>query len=141
MKTLYLFSLLALIPPVINLISNDTTTASAPLPPKFKEQELVLQKDAKQQILAHNLWDKKRGGIESHVDQKKGKKKGNIKWQLKGIKDNEFAIVEADGELKKYYIDDELPDKTYLKKIISGGIIVQGKTEERYIYLFGKKQK
>ena len=141
MKTLYLFSLLALIPPVINLTSSRNINVSAPQPPKFKERTFILQKDAKQHILAHNLWDKKRGKIEGHVDKKGKKKQGSTKWQLKGIKDYEFAVIETDGELKKYYIGDELPNETYLKQIILGGIVVQNKTEENYIYLFGKKQK
>lgn len=138
MKKPYLLALLVLIHPAINLSINKTETANVPLPPKFIVQDFVLQDDAKQRILEHNLWDKKRGIIVSREENKKQKTKKNG-WQLKAVKNIEFAIIESKGALKKYYPDDQLPDESYLKEILFDGIVIQREEEIEYVYLFGKK--
>ena len=143
MKKTYLLALIVLIHPAINLSLGVKNIVNAPLPPKFKNQGFVLQDDAKQQILAHNLWDKKRGVIVSDTLKKDGEKQKKMaNWTLKAVKNAEFAMIDVDGKLKKYYPDDELPNQIRLKKILFDGIVVQGQEEEdeeKTIYLFGKK--
>jgi len=138
MKNYYFLALLALIPPVINFSFDKDKSATAALPPSFKQQPFILQEDAKQKILAHNLWDKERGKI-INTATKKNLEKQTTDWQLKAVKQADFAILQIAKEIKTYYEGESFPDGAILKKILLDGIIIQRETETKHVYLFGKK--
>lgn len=145
------YYLLALVPPLLPFISlwleDDSDLSTAQHPPQFKQQELIISDDTKQQILTHNLWDKARGRIIDENPQRTDPQKQLTsaalalaqQWQLKGVKMPDIAILQAVDSIKIYHPGERLPDGALLQKVLIDGIILKRENKTENIYLFGKR--
>ncbi len=146
MQKTTLLALLVLIEPGLRWQTELNNHSKARLPPSFNQSEFDLTKDAKNTILAHNLWDEARGlviadaSVTTGKKAKKGKKKDKAtKWHLRAVKLASFAAIEFEKKVKLYRVGEKLPDGKIIQKILLDGIIIQDETTTEYVYLFGKK--
>lgn len=104
------------------------------------------------EILSHNLWDKERGLLSVKDDQQTAQSAneqpsdaqlpaGNQLWTLLGVSNNKrsFAVIQMDGQIKKYYLGEQLPDGAKLIQIMPYGINIERLGKDEHVYLFGKK--
>lgn len=142
MKKYFLLALLPPLLPFINLwLEDDQNLDSAQHPPHFKQQDLILSEDTKQQILTHNLWDKARGSINDPSPQR-DKAQQNAKpkqWQLKAVKMPDLAVLKTADAIKTYHPGEQLPDGAILHKVLIDGIILKRENKTEHVYLFGKR--
>ncbi len=104
------------------------------------------------ELLSHNLWDKKRGLLNIKDDQQTAQSGNeqpleaalpgsNQLWALLGVSNNKrsFAVIQIDGQIKKYYLGEQLPDGAKLIQIMPYGINIERLGKDEHVYLFGKK--
>ncbi|MDO9105608.1 MAG: hypothetical protein Q7U57_11690 [Methylovulum sp.] len=145
MKKYYLLALVPPLLPFINLwLEDDGNLSTAQHPPQFKQQDAIISEDTKQQILAHNLWDKARGRIIDQNPQRANPQQQQVasalaQWQLKGVKMPDIAILQTADHLKIYHPGELLPDGARLQKVLIDGIILKRENKTENVYLFGKR--
>jgi hypothetical protein len=144
-KYFILFWLAAISNPLFNLWQGMTIpTSPAIAPPSLTKPPATENKDARAQILGHNLWDKQRGQMsESKHETLKGAESASApvdtNWQLKGILMPNAAYLKTGKKLKPYHPPQKLPDGAILRKILIDGIVLEKNTKKYNVYLFGKK--
>jgi len=142
----YLLPALVLLLPLwtwFELEPGDSRTAVAP--PLLPQAEDVKTNGLLEAILAHNLWDEKRGQLVSDATQAAGAAdKSASACQLKGIAYAQLQVPQAmfacDGKLTLLQEGAELPDHSLLREIHVDHAVLEKDGDIRKQYLFGKKQ-
>jgi len=107
----------------------------------------ISDRDTKTQLsamLAHSLWDKRRGAANKQANAALVEQQGkSLAWSLKGIGYQQMhapvAVIAVGSNVKMYHEGDRLPDGALLMRIMASNIVIEENGEERHVYLFKEK--